>query len=149
MKRIVCILMMLLFAIPAFAAENPFAPFTLTVPEAVTLENNGGTYAFVSGTTRVVTMVIERVPDADPTEAVLRMMGQFEPDAVLAEELTLAEGYAGLTASAADKFGEGVDQWNVLILSGCDLEGDEEKVHILLDALLAALTVDGAPIVIK
>ena len=38
MKRMICILLMLLFAVPVLAegtapaAENPFAPFTLTVP---------------------------------------------------------------------------------------------------------------------
>ena len=158
MKRILCILMMLLFAFPAFAAEtdNPFSPYVLTAPEGVTLESNEGTHAFVSGVTRVVAMRIERVPDDDPAEAILRLMGQFEPDAEIDRELILEGGCVGLTAQNLDKFGEDMHQQNVmilsaqgdlLILSGYDLEGDDESVHALMDALLAALTLNGAPIV--
>ncbi len=158
MKRIICILMMLLFAFPAFAAENPFSPYILHAPQGVVLEENEGSCTFVSGVTRVVAMVIDRVPDADPAQAIRRLMGQFEPDAVLEDELTFAAGHVGLTATAYDKYGEGVHQQNMmilspegklLILSGYDLEGDDDSVLALLDALLAALTVDGAPIVIK
>ena len=157
MKKLLCILMMLLFALPALAEEsdNPFAPYVIAVPSGAVLEENEGTTTFVAGMTRVVTMVIARVPDDDPASAVLRMMGQFDPAAVLGEELPLAEGFVGLASLAKDRFGEGIDQHNVmilsrdgdlLILSAYDLEGDEDSVLALLDALLAALTVDGMPI---
>lgn len=158
MKRILCILMMLLFAFPALAEDNPFFPYVLTAPEGVTLENNEGTHAFVSGVTRVVTMLIERVPDDDPAAAIRRLMGQFEPDAAIDEELTLEGGCVGLTAQTLDKFGEGMHQWNLmilsaqgdlLILSGYDLDGDDESIHALMDALLAALTLNGEPVVTK
>lgn len=158
MKRILCILMMLLFAFPALAEDNPFFPYVLTAPEGVTLESNEGTHAFVSGVTRVVAMRIERVPDDDPAEAILRLMGQFEPDAVIDGALTLEGGCVGLTAQTIDKFGEGMHQWNMmmlsaqgdlLILSGYDLEGDDESVHALMDALLAAATLNGEPVVTK
>lgn len=158
MKKLLCILAMLLFAIPALAEMNPFAPYTLAVPESAELEETESAWAFVSGTTRVVAMVIERVPDEDPAEAVARLMSQFEPDAAHEDELTLADGYAGLTSCNNGKYGENVDQWNVmilspegdlLILSGYDLQGDEDSVLTLIDEILAALTVDGAPILIK
>ncbi len=162
MKKLLCILMMLLLAFPAFAeeatppADNPFAPFTLTTPEGAVLEVSEGACTFVSGTTRVVTMVIGRVPDDDPAQAILRLMYQFDPGAVIQEELGFTGGCVGLTACSAEKFGEGVDQWNLmilspagdlLILSGYDLEGDAESVHALLEILLASLTVDGTPVV--
>jgi len=156
MKKLLCILMMLLLAFPALAEENPFAPFTLTAPDGVTLEENESACTFVSGTTRVVAQLISRVPDEDPSQAIRRLMAQFEPDAVIQGELAAAKGYAGLTAVTKDKFAAGVNQWNVmllgpagdlLILSGYDLEGDNESVHALLDALLEGLTAEGMPII--
>lgn len=157
MKRIGCILLLMMLALPALAAENPFAPYVLPVPADATLTDTEGTFTFVRGTTRVVAMVIERVPDNNPAEAVLRMMTQFEPEAILGEDLPTAEGFVGVEAVNADKFGEGMDQINVmilsadgslLILSGYSLEGDEEQVRALLDTLLSTLTVDGTGIVL-
>ncbi len=157
MKRILCILLMLLICtLPALAEENPFAPYCLTVPASVELTETEGTFTFVHGKTRVVAMVIERVPDENPDGAIIRMMGQFEPDAVIGDDLPMAEGFVGLQAVNQDKFGEGLDQLNVmilgsdgnlLILSGYDLDGDEEQVRLLLDTLLSTLTVDGVKIV--
>ncbi len=156
MKKWLCILLMLLLCVPALAEDSPFAPYVLTAPEGAALEEHEGAYAFVSGVTRVVAMVIPRVPDEDPAGAVARMMAQFDPDAVLEEDLPLAEGYTGITAVRADSFGPGVDQVTVmilsdagdlLILSGYDLTGDEEKVQALLDALLASMTVGNSPVV--
>ena len=158
MKTIICILLMLLFAFPAFAQENPFAPYEIAVPEGAVLEAGEGSHAIAADKTRVVVMVIPRVPDADPESALQRMVFQFDPDAVLEDALPLAEGYVGVTALSEDRFGEGVDQLNLfilsaegdlLILSGYDLEGDEDKVQSLLDALLDHLTVHGEPIVTK
>lgn len=155
MKRIICILLMLLFALPALA-ENPFAPYEIAIPDGAVLETNEGSHAIAANKTRVVVMVIPRVPDADPESALQRMVFQFDPDAVLEDALPLAEGYIGVTALSEDRFGEGVDQLNLfilsaegdlLILSGYDLDGDEEKVQTLLDALLDHLTVHGEPII--
>ena len=94
----------------------------------------------------------------DPAEAIVRLMAQFEPDAKIDEALVMENGCVSLTACTTDKFGEGVHQWNVmllspegdlLILSGYNLEGDDESVHELLDALLAEITLNGADVVIK
>ena len=157
MKKLLCMLLIMLFAFPALAEENPFAPYVLTAPEGAVLENGEGSHAFVSGTTRVVAMVIPRVPDAEPAEAIVRMMAQFKPDAVLEDELPAAEGFVALTACSEGEFGEGVDMrivmvlsagGDLLILSGYDLGGDEAAVQTLLDALLASLTADGAPVLL-
>lgn len=159
MKKLLCILLaMLMFGSLALAEEeNPFAPYALTIPEGAELVENEGSWTIVDGVTRVVVMVIDRVPDENPADAVIRMMTQFEPEAVIGEDLPLAEGFTGLTALNTDKFGEGVDQITVmvlshegdlLILSGYDLEGDEDKVQTLLDAILNAITVDDAKIVL-
>lgn len=147
----------MLLVLPAMAEENPFAPYVLPVPADTALTETEGTYTFVRGTTRVVATVIERVPDASPSEAILRMMTQFDPQAILGGDLTTAEGFVGVEAVNADKFGEGLDQINVmilsadgslLILSGYSLEGDEEQVRALLDTLLSALTAEGESIVL-
>lgn len=158
MKRIFGLCMaLLLFALPALAVENPFAPYVLTAPAAAALEENEDTYTFVHGASRVVAMVIERVPDETPAEAIIRMMAQFEPEAVIGADLPMAEGFVGLNAVNRDKYGEGVDQINImilgsdgslLILSGHSLDGDEAQVQLLLDSLLSTLTVDGVRIVL-
>lgn len=159
MKKLLCILLMLLMTFSALAeeAENPFAPYALSLPEGAVLEENEGTHTVVSGMTRVVVMVIPRVPDAEPAEAIIRMMTQFEPQAVIGEDIPLAEGFTGVQALNEDKFGEGVDQTTImilcahgdlLILSGYDLTGDGEAVTALLETLLTGLTAEGAPIYI-
>ena len=159
MKRIGCILLLMMLLPLSVSAEeeNPFDPYCLTVPPAVTLEENEGTYAFVHGASRVVAMVIERVPDENPAEAVIRLMLQFDPEAVIGDDLPMAEGFVGLEAVNEDKFGEGMDQINVmilsadgslLILSGHSLDGDGEQLRLLLDTLLSALTAAGVPIVL-
>lgn len=170
MKKIICILLMLLFALPALAEgtplaegaplaeENPFAPFTLAVPEEVTVEEADGSRTFVHGTTRVVAIRIDRVPDDDPAEAVIRLMGQFDPAAVIGEDVPTAKGFSGVEAVTEDRFGEGIDaltimllshEGDLLILSGYDMTGSDLHVRALLDTLLSGLTVDGSPVVPK
>lgn len=164
MKKMICILLAILtFAVPALAEgtplaeEPPFGPYVLTAPEGAEVEAGEASHTFVSGMTRVVAMYISRVPDADPAEAIIRMMPQFEPSAVIGEDVPMVEGYVGLSAVNTDRFGEGVDQLTVmvlssagdlLILSGYDMQGDESAVQALLDALLETLTVDGTKIVL-
>ncbi len=158
MKRVFCILLMLcLLPLSAMAeAENPFGPYALTLPEGVQMEEAEGTYACVSGTARVVVMYISRVPDEDAASAVTRLMAQFDPDAVLGEDIDLAPGVVGVQAVGGDRFGEGVDQLTVmilaesgdlLILSGYDLNGEEAGVQALLDALVEGMLCEGQKVV--
>ncbi len=164
MKRMICILLMLLLTLPAYAEgtpptdDNPFAPFTLTIPEEVTREDGEGSCTFVHGETRVVALLIDRVPDENPADAVIRMMGQFDPDAVIGEDTPTVEGFSGVEAVTKDKFGVGVDALTVmilshegelLILSGYNMAGSEVHVRGLLDTLLSGLTVNGSPVVLK
>lgn len=153
MKKLLCILLTLLFVLPALAEEaSPFAPYALTAPEGAVLSAGEGAPVFVSGTTRAVAQYISRVPDEAPAEALVRLMGQFAPEAVIGEELATAEGFSGLTAIQADAFGEGIDMriamvlsdaGDLLILSVYDMAGDGESAATLLDALLASLTLAG------
>lgn len=158
MKRILCILLMLMLCLPALCEENPHAPFTVTAPETVLREDNEGSVTYVYGASRVVVIRIERTPDAEPAEAIVRMLGQFDPDAVIDEELPMAEGYTGLTAFATDKFGTGVDalivmllapDGTLLILTGYDMGGSEEHAQALMDTLLSGMTAEGAPVVLR
>ena len=159
MKKRFCILLMLLMLFSLALAEetNPFAPYELTAPEGVVLEEGEGSLTFVQGNTRAVAQVIDRVPDEDPAEALLRMMAQFEPFAILGEDVPVAEGFVAVSAVNADKFGDSVDLHIVmvlsddgalLILSAYDLEGDSDAALALLDGLLADLTADGIPILL-
>lgn len=159
MKKLICILLAIccLGSLALAEEANPFVPYTLSIPEGAALEESEGTYTIVRDTARVVVIPISRVPDASPAEAIIRMMTQFEPEAVIGEDLPLIEGFTGLTALNTDKFGKGVDQITVmllcaqgdlLILSGYDLEGNEEALRTLLDAILEGLTVDGEKIIL-
>lgn len=149
MKKLLCILLML-FTLPALAEEA--TPFVLTAPEGVTVEADEDSATYVSGVTRVVAITISRVPDEAPAEAVIRLMGQFDPQAVIGEDFPLAEGFYGMQAVTADKFGPGVDaltamvlsaSGDLLILSAYDMQGDESAAQTLLDALLLTLAFDG------
>lgn len=167
MKKFICILLMFLFTLPVLAEgtplaegaplaeDNPFAPYTIAVPEGAELTGSEGTYTFVQDMSRVVAILIERVPDEDPAAAVIRMMAQFDPEAVIGKDLPMAEGFVGLEALAEDKLGAGVDQRTVmilsqegelLILSGYSLEGDEEAAQSLLEQVLRGITVNGQSI---
>lgn len=165
MKRIICSLLAICcFILPALAERaslaedaNPFAPYVLSAPEGAALEEGEGSLTFVRENTRVVAQVISRVPDADPAEAVLRMMTQFEPFAIIGEDLPTAEGFVAVTALNEDKFGDGVDMISVMvlscegdlmILSAYDLTGETDKAQALLDALLETLAVSDVNIII-
>lgn len=166
MKKFICILLMLLFALPVLAEGAPLAeeriPFewpgyVLHIPEGVDTEENEGSVTFVSGTARVVAIFIDRVPDENPAEAIIRMMTQFDSAAIIGTDVPMAEGFVGLEALAEDKLGEGVDQLTVmilsgegelLILSGYDLTGDEDAARALLDEVMACVKVHGEQIVL-
>lgn len=156
MRRFCCLcLALVMFALPA-PAESPFSPYALTTPAETQLTQKDGTFTFVRGDTRVVAMTIERVPDAAPADAVIRMMNQFDPQSVIGADIPLTEGFVGLTAVNQDVTGEGFTKTSVMVLSrdgsllilcGYSLKKDEAQVTRLLNDLLAGLTVDGVHIV--
>ena len=157
MKKLLCILLMLMFALPALAEPIAWPGYVLHIPEGVQVESAESSVTFVAETARVVAIIIERVPDDDPQAAVLRMLGQFDAQAIIGEDIPVAEGFTAVQALSAEKFGEGVDVLIVmvlsdggelLILSGYDMAGDEEKGQALLDMVLAKVKVQGEPVFI-
>ncbi len=155
MKKLLSLMLMMLLMTTAALAENPFAPYVIATPEGAELTENEGVYTMVADTTRAVVQVIARVADDDPVEAIHRMMGQFDPQAIPGELLPLAEGFTGLTAVHEDRFESGADQINVmilaadgtlLILSIYDMGDDAEKADALLYAILPAITMNGVPL---
>ena len=154
MKKLISILLMLLFAFPVLA-EAP--GYTLNIPDGAACEESEGAVTFVYGTSRVVAVIIERVPDKQPRDAVIRMMAQFDPAAVIGEDVPLKEGFVGVYAVTKDKFGEGVDaltamilsaEGDLLILSGYDMSASREHAQALLNAVLACVQADGDTILL-
>lgn len=156
MKKLLLMIFVLMLALPAVAETAGFSltPFAIALPADATAEPGENSVTYVRGGTRVVAMVILRVPDGEPNEALTRLMSQYDPAAVIGEALTLNEGYAGLTAVSADKLSPGVDQvtamvlsgGDLLILSGYDLGGDEALVSQLITDLLAAARCGDTPL---
>ncbi len=176
MKKLIILLLTLLMCLPALAEEADLSepaqvmdPFVLPVPEDVTAQVNPGgnsvTFVHGNGSTRVVAMVLSRVPDAqgDHDAELVRLMEQFSPDAQDYATLTLSPGFYGLmavTPGALEGAGDAkVDQVTVmilwqtdmrgelLILSGYDMAGEWNRAWTVMDRLLRAATVDGELIV--
>ena len=169
-KKLIALLL-LMMCLPSLAetAESPLVPFAITAPEGVAILDGAGdaslTYVHGNGTTRVVAMVISRVPDLEGDHAaeLRRLMAQFAPAAQPGTPLTMTAGLHGLKAVTPDALeGQGgtkVDQVTVmvlwqtalrgelLILSGYDMAGDTAAVEALIDALLASATVNDAPVI--
>lgn len=174
MKKLLIILltaMMCMTWLPALSEGEMAAlsPFVLMLPQDVTVQENAGgtsvTFLHGNGMTRVVAMVLERVPDenGDHAAELNRLMGQFAPDATDHMPLALSEDFYGLLAITPGAL-EGVggvraDQvtmmilWQtplegkLLILSGYDMQGETTRAWTLVDALAQALTVNGTPVV--
>lgn len=170
MKKLIVLLLTLLMCLPAVAetVEAPLTPFELTIPAGVTIEAGAGgasqTFVHENGTTRVVAMVISRVPDVEGDHAaeLRRLMAQFAPAAQSGMPLTLTAGFHGLKAVTPEALegveGAMVDQVTVmilwqtalrgelLILSGYDMAGDAAAAEALIDALLSSAVVNDAPL---
>lgn len=170
MKKLLLMLLALMMCLPALAEEtaDPLGAFEVTVPDWVqTVENAGGTsvtFVHENGTTRVVAMAVERVPDpeADHAAELEKLMAQFAPQAGVGEPLTLTAGFHGLRAITPEALegadGARIDQVTVmvlwqsalhgelLILSGYDMGGDTEAAEAFIEVLLAAATVNDAPV---
>lgn len=167
MKKLIAWLLVLMMCLPALA-ENPLDPFVLTASAGVTIEEGAGgasvTFVHENGTTRVVAMVISRVPDVEGDHAaeLRRLMTQFAPAAQSGTALELTAGFHGLKAVTPDALegfhGTPIDQVTVmvlwqtalrgelLILSGYDMAGDAAQAEALIDALLQSAAVNGAPV---
>ena len=157
MKKLLCILLMLMLTLPVLAESAVGQGYLLQIPEGVATESNESSVTFVDGMSRVVAIRIERVPDVDPDAAILRMMAQFAADAVIVKAVPVAEGFTAVQAVEVDAFGAGVDlqivmvlsqTGELLILSGYDMAGDEDRVQALLDTVMKHVMVGGQPVLI-
>lgn len=139
----------------AQAPASPYAPYVLATPEDALLTTGESSCTFERGTARVVAMAMSRVPDADPEAALVRLMSQFDPANGEGVALSLSEGFLGLLAVSAGKL-EGLNdetsdvitvmvlqEGELLILSGYDMENAHESVFTLLNDLLAGASLNG------
>ncbi|MBQ2954599.1 MAG: hypothetical protein IJE07_13790 [Clostridia bacterium] len=180
MKKLIALLLALMMCLPALAEEiappaaedaplTLLAPFEMTLPTDVTVQENAGgtsvTFAHGNGATRVVGMVLSRVPDVNGDHAaeLERLMNQFAPGSQEHTPLALAEGFHGLLALTPAALegagGTAIDQVTVmilwqtemrgelLILSGYDMAGQTARAWTLIDALLQSATVEGVQVV--
>lgn len=171
MKKLIVLLLALMMVLPVYAeeAEGLLAPFVITTPEGTTAVNGTGgasmTFLHPNGTTRVVAMVLRRVPDqeADLAAMLQTLLAQLEPQAQPGAPLKdMTAGFHGLKAIAPgvrEGLNEAaVDQvmalvmWQtaleaeLLILAGYDMAGDTAAAEGFIDALLAGAAVRGAPV---
>ena len=63
--------------------ESALAPFNVVLPEDAHVEMAEGRITLVRGDSRVVAMVISRVPDDDPAAALPILMQDFDPKTCL------------------------------------------------------------------
>ncbi len=127
-------------------------PFSLTLPEGAHVELTDGRTVLVSGSARVVAMVIARTPDDDPASTLPELMNQFDANTDELIEFDAEDGFHILGGVVTNAFGEGEDKitlmvlsdtGNLLILSGYHLEKNHQALYTFLTDLLARVTVDG------
>ena len=171
MKKLIALLLALMMILPVYAeeAEGLLAPFVITTPAGTTTINGAGgasvTFLHPNGTTRVVAMVLRRVPDpeADHGAVLQALLAQLEPQAQPGTSIqNMTAGFHGLKA-AAPGVREGLNEMRVdqvtalvmwqtaleaelLILAGYDMAGDTAAVEAFIDTLLAGAAVRGAPV---
>jgi hypothetical protein len=145
------------------------APYAFALPQDVSVlppSATSVTFVHGNGSTRVVAQVVHRVSDKDGDHIaeLERLLSFFAPSAGDPLLLPLAPGFCGLQAVAPYALeGAGTervdqvtvmihwqtgDQGELLILSGYDMAGDEEKAQALLDMVLAKVKVQGEPVFI-
>ena len=105
--------------------ESALAPFNVVLPEDAHVEMAEGRITLVRGDSRVVAMVISRVPDEDPAAALPILMQDFDPK----------------TSETMD-----FDAGELLILSGYNLARDHHALYLFLTELLENVSMDGAAV---
>lgn len=132
--------------------ESALAPFNVVLPEDAHVEMAEGRITLVRGDSRVVAMVISRVPDEDPAAALPILMQDFDPKTSETMDFDAQPGFCILGGVVNDAFGDGedkitlmvlADSGELLILSGYNLARDHHALYLFLTALLEATTMDG------
>lgn len=135
--------------------ESALAPFNVILPDDAHVEMAEGRITLVQGDSRVVAMVISRVPDEDPAAALPVLMQDFDPKTSETMDFDAQPGFCILGGVVNDAFGDGedkitlmalADSGELLILSGYNLARDHHALYLFLTELLENVSMDGAAV---
>ena len=135
--------------------ESALAPFNVVLPEDAHVEMAEGRITLVRGDSRVVAMVISRVPDEDPAAALPILMQDFDPKTSETMDFDAQPGFCILGGVVNDAFDDGedkitlmvlADSGELLILSGYNLARDHHALYLFLTELLENASMDGAAV---
>lgn len=138
--------------------ESALAPFNVVLPDDTHVEMAEGRITLVQGDSRVVAMVISRVPDEDPAAALPVLMQDFDPQTSETMDFDAQPGFCILGGVVNDAFGDGedkitlmvlADSGELLILSGYNLAQDHHALYLFLTELLENVSMDGAAVYVK
>lgn len=138
--------------------ESALAPFNVVLPDDTHVEMTEGRITLVQGDSRVVAMVISRVPDEDPAAALPVLMQDFDPKTSETMDFDAQPGFCILGGVVNDAFGDGedkitlmvlADSGELLILSGYNLARDHHALYLFLTELLENVSMDGAAVYVK
>lgn len=138
--------------------ESALAPFNVILPDDTHVEMAEGRITLVQGDSRVVAMVISRVPDEDPAAALPVLMQDFDPKTSETMDFDAQPGFCILGGVVNDAFGDGedkitlmvlADSGELLILSGYNLAQDHHALYLFLTELLENVSMDGAAVYVK
>ena len=138
--------------------ESALAPFNVILPDDTHVEMADGRITLVQGDSRVVAMVISRVPDDDPAAALPILMQDFDPKTSETMDFDAQPGFCILGGVVNDAFGDGedkitlmvlADSGELLILSGYNLAQDHHALYLFLMELLENVSMDGAAVYVK
>lgn len=132
--------------------ESALAPFNVVLPDDTHVEMADGRITLVRGDSRVVAMVISRVPDEDPAAALPVLMQDFDPKTSETMDFDAQPGFCILGGVVNDAFDDGedkitlmvlADSGELLILSGYNLAQDHHALYLFLMELLENVSMDG------
>ncbi len=135
--------------------ESALAPFNVVLPDDTHVEMTEGRITLVQGDSRVVAMVISRVPDEDPAAALPVLMQDFDLKTSETMDFDAQPGFCILGGVVNDAFGDGedkitlmvlADSGELLILSGYNLARDHHALYLFLTELLENASMDGAAV---
>lgn len=138
--------------------ESALAPFNVILPDDTHVEMAEGRITLVQGDSRVVAMVISRVPDEDPAAALPVLMQDFDPKTSETMDFDAQPGFCILGGVVNDAFDDGedkitlmvlADSGELLILSGYNLARDHHALYLFLMELLENVSMDGAAVYVK
>ena len=126
--------------------ESALAPFNVVLPEDAHVEMTEGRITLVRGDSRVVAMVISRVPDEDPAAALPILMQDFDPKTSETMDFDAQPGFCILGGVVNDAFDDGEDK---ITLMGYNLARDHHALYLFLTELLENVSMDGAAVYVK